>query len=241
MYGDQDGTRHRKPGLQISDLAQVTPGLANVDRHLRQGLPPRPDEPCRSSRPKTSGTPGPSTPSVVLAVLDLVSWRSLSGVGTLHTQPLLMLRVAPGPRCSLCPGWRSAALRWPKEAKVSQARSLFIDVKRMPLVFPIPPLSTRGANIVAFLFATSYVVSLYLSKHARLGNSSKPNDSNANAPQNRTRDDPSVIKARMVAASTSTILSCVVVFLLVWHIVDDLENVSDLNLVTIATQWDSSS
>ena len=103
-------------------------------------------------------------------------------------------------------------------------------LKRMPLVFPIPPLSTRGANLVALFFSTSYVVSLYLSKHARLGNS------NASTPQNRTRDDPSVIKARMVAASTSTILSCVAVFLLVWHIVDDLDNVSDLNLVTAATQ-----
>lgn len=95
----------------------------------------------------------------------------------------------------------------------------------MPLVFPIPPLSTRGANIVAFFFASSYVVSLYLSKHARLGDPSKPNGSDANAAQNRSRDDPNVIKSRMVAASTSTVLSCVVTFLLVWHIVDDLDNV----------------
>jgi len=105
----------------------------------------------------------------------------------------------------------------------------------MPLVFPVPPLSTRGANLVAFFFSASYVVSLYLSKHARLDKSSKPNGSSANGSQNRTRDDPSVIKARMVAASASTILSCIVVFLLVWHIVDDLENVSRLNPVTTAT------
>ena len=105
----------------------------------------------------------------------------------------------------------------------------------MPLVFPIPPLSTRGANLVAFFFSASYVVSLYLSKHARLGDSPKSNHPNANRAQNRTRDDPSVIKARMVAASTSTVLSCIVVFLLVWHIVDDLDNVSGLNSVTTAT------
>lgn len=111
----------------------------------------------------------------------------------------------------------------------------------MPLVFPIPPLSTRGANIVAFFFASSYVVSLYLSKHARLGNTPKPNGSNANASQNRTRDDPNVIKARMLAASISTIMSCVVVFLLVWHIVDDLDNVSDTNLVTTASGWNLTS
>jgi prenyl protein peptidase len=110
------------------------------------------------------------------------------------------------------------------------------QAERMPLVFPVPPLSTRGANLVAFFFSASYVVSLYLSKHARLKNSPKPDGLNASASQNRTRDDPSVIKARMVAASTSTILSCVVLFLLVWHIVDDLENVSGLNLVTAATQ-----
>jgi prenyl protein peptidase len=118
-------------------------------------------------------------------------------------------------------------------------RFIVDQVERMPLVFPVPPLSTKGANLVAFFFSASYVVSLYLSKHARLGNSSKSNGPNATVSQNRTRDDPSVIKARMLAASTSTVLSCVV-FLLVWHIVDDLENVSDLNLVTTATQQNSS-
>ena len=110
------------------------------------------------------------------------------------------------------------------------------QVKRMPLVFPVPPLSTKGANLVAFFFSASYVVSLYLSKSSRLGDSSKSDGPNASVSQNRTRDDPSVIKARMLAASTSTILSCAVVFMLVWHIVDDLENVSDLNLVATATQ-----
>lgn len=111
----------------------------------------------------------------------------------------------------------------------------------MPLVFPIPPLSTRGANLVAFFFASSYVVSLYLSKHTRLSDPSKPNGTNANPAQNRSRDDPSVIKARMFAASASTALSCVVVFLLVWHIIDDLDNVSDLNPVTTVADWNSSS
>lgn len=106
----------------------------------------------------------------------------------------------------------------------------------MPLVFPVPPLSTKGANLVAFFFSASYVVSLYLSRNARLGNSLKSNCPNASVSQNRTRDDPTVIRARMLAASTSTVLSCAVVFLLVWHIVDDLENVSDPNLVTTATQ-----
>jgi prenyl protein peptidase len=119
-------------------------------------------------------------------------------------------------------------------------RFIVDQVERMPVVFPVPPLSTKGANLVAFFFSASYVTSLYLSKHARLGNSSKSNGSNATVSQNRTRDDPSVIKARMLAASTSTVLSCTVVFLLVWHIVDDLENVSDLNLVTAATQQNSS-
>lgn len=121
------------------------------------------------------------------------------------------------------------------KSRLSSITFLADQVERMPLVFPLPPLSARGSNLVAFFFSASYVVSLYLSKHARLGNSSGSNGLNASVSQNRTRDDPSVIKARMVAASTSTILSCVVVFLLVWHIVDDLENVSDLNLVTAAT------
>lgn len=131
---------------------------------------------------------------------------------------------------------------WPKKAKegLSSIICLVDQVERMPLVFPVPPLSTRAANLVAFFFSASYVASLYLSKHARLGNSSKTSGKNASTPQNRTRDDPSVIKARMVAASTSTILSCAVVFLLVWHIVDDLENVGDPNLVTTVTQRNSS-
>ena len=128
-----------------------------------------------------------------------------------------------------------------KEGKTGGVNSItrfrVVDqVERMPLVFPVPPLSTKGANLVAFFFSASYVVSLYLSRNARLGNSLKSNCPNASVSQNRTRDDPTVIRARMLAASTSTVLSCAVVFLLVWHIVDDLENVSDPNLVTTATQ-----
>ena len=121
--------------------------------------------------------------------------------------------------------------------RLSSIIRLVDQVERMPLVFPVPPLSTKGANLVAFFFSAFYVLSLYFSKNARLGNSSKPNGPNASVSQNRTRDDPSVIKARMLAASTSTIMSCAAVFLLVWHIVDDLENVSDPNLVTTATQY----
>lgn len=139
-------------------------------------------------------------------------------------------------------GWLEPQVVVTKEGKRRSSSIICLTdpAERMPLVFPVPPLSTRGANLVAFFFSASYVVSLYLSKHTRLGSSPKPSGPNGDVSQNRTRDDPSVIKARMFAASTSTVLSCVVVFLLVWHIVDDLENVSDLNLVTTATQWNLS-
>lgn len=97
----------------------------------------------------------------------------------------------------------------------------------MPLVFPLPPLSTRAAHVLAAFFAISYVGSLYISKNARLSFRSNSVDGQARrrSSDERGRDDPDVIKARMLAVCVSTLLSCASVFWLVWHIVGDHQGV----------------
>lgn len=75
------------------------------------------------------------------------------------------------------------------------------------------------AHILAALFVTTYVGSIYISKDARLSFSktkvyldygfARPKLQNE-----RWRDDPDVIRARLVAVSGATLICCVVVFLL---------------------------
>ncbi|KAI9462980.1 CAAX protease self-immunity-domain-containing protein [Boletus coccyginus] len=75
------------------------------------------------------------------------------------------------------------------------------------------------AHILAALFVTTYVGSIYISKDARLSFSktkvyldygfARPKLQNE-----RWRDDPDVIRARLVAVSGATLICCAVVFLL---------------------------
>jgi prenyl protein peptidase len=78
-----------------------------------------------------------------------------------------------------------------------------------------PPLSILHAHLLAGFFATAYVGSLYLAKQTRLSFSFKDGTARVNEDHRfageRWRDDPDVIKARLTAASTATVLSCVVV------------------------------
>ncbi|KAF9465786.1 CAAX protease self-immunity-domain-containing protein [Collybia nuda] len=96
----------------------------------------------------------------------------------------------------------------------------------MTLVFPYPPISTSTAHALTFLFAFSYVGSLYISKNARLSFTSRPRPA-ANGvareklSQERWRDDPDVIRARLVAVMTATIFCCAGVFGMLWHFVGD--------------------
>jgi len=111
----------------------------------------------------------------------------------------------------------------------------------MPLVFPLPPVSTSGAHIISAFFAVSYVCSLYISKNARLSfnsRSSHAHDGRARRKigDERWRDDPDVIKARLLAVCSSTVLSCVSVFWLVWHIVGDDEGSFRIALDTTAAR-----
>jgi prenyl protein peptidase len=94
----------------------------------------------------------------------------------------------------------------------------------MPLVFPLPPISTSSAHGIALLLASSYVGSLYLSKNARLSFSSKPKraatgTSREKESNERWRDDPVVIRARVFAVTTATFLCCTGIFGLLWHLI----------------------
>lgn len=81
----------------------------------------------------------------------------------------------------------------------------------MPPVLMVPPLSTSTAHALAILFSGSYVGSLYISKNGRLSFKHGSNLSERHS-EARGRDDPEVIKARMVAVCLSTVLSITVVF-----------------------------
>ncbi|KAF9234688.1 CAAX protease self-immunity-domain-containing protein [Melanogaster broomeanus] len=78
-------------------------------------------------------------------------------------------------------------------------------------------LPTSSAHILAALFVTSYVGSIYVSKNTRLSFSktkvyldygyTRPKELNE-----RWRDDQDIIRARLVAVSIATLLCCVLVF-----------------------------
>ncbi|KAI0078591.1 hypothetical protein K474DRAFT_1660184 [Panus rudis PR-1116 ss-1] len=95
----------------------------------------------------------------------------------------------------------------------------------MSPAFPTPPLSVLDAHFLSCFFTLTYVGSLYISKNARLRFTHKPSYSwNLNGvPRQRElderwRNDPDVIRARLTAASVATILDCLGVFLLVWNL-----------------------
>lgn len=85
----------------------------------------------------------------------------------------------------------------------------------MSVVDHLPALPTWQAHALAFLIGGSYVGSLYVSQNARLTYSSD-NAVDQAKERVRRRDDPDVIRARLIAVSISTSLSCVMVFGLVY-------------------------
>ena len=100
----------------------------------------------------------------------------------------------------------------------------------MPLVFPVPPLSTTFSHIFSLAFASIYVGSIYLSKNTRLSFSGKtvhvPNgQARLKEPDERWRDDPDIIRARLVAVGVATVICCLGVFSVVAHFVGDVDNV----------------
>ncbi|KAI0760690.1 hypothetical protein C8Q74DRAFT_1387744 [Fomes fomentarius] len=99
----------------------------------------------------------------------------------------------------------------------------------MPLVFATPPISTSTAHAYAAFFTFSYVGSLYVSRSARLsfkrGASVNLRDGEERSKENdeRWRNDPDVIRARLLAASLSTALSVYAVHWLVQGIIAESE------------------
>ncbi|RPD60277.1 Abi-domain-containing protein [Lentinus tigrinus ALCF2SS1-7] len=99
----------------------------------------------------------------------------------------------------------------------------------MPLVFATPPIALSTAHLLAAFFTFSYVGSLYLSKNARLSfkkgvSSTVDGEERAKENDERWRNDPDVIRARLLAASASTLLSVYVVYQLVQRITPEYES-----------------
>ncbi len=99
----------------------------------------------------------------------------------------------------------------------------------MPLAFATPPISVSTAHALAAFFTVSYVGSLYLSKGARLyfkngvKVDTRPGEEPEKDSEERWRNDPDVIRARLVAASMSTALSVGVVYWLVRSVTPESE------------------
>ncbi|OSD05062.1 hypothetical protein PYCCODRAFT_1362778 [Trametes coccinea BRFM310] len=99
----------------------------------------------------------------------------------------------------------------------------------MPLVFPTPLIPLSTAHAYAAFFTFSYVGSLYLSKSARLSFkhgvtvNARPGEPRVKDSEERWRNDPEVIRARLLAASVSTALSVAAVFWLVRSVTPESE------------------
>lgn len=83
----------------------------------------------------------------------------------------------------------------------------------MTLLYQAPPLSIWQAHLLAGLCAVSYVGILYVSQNTRITYSK----TSPKQPQ-RNRDDPEVIRARLIAVSLSTVASCALVVGVVWYL-----------------------
>ena len=99
--------------------------------------------------------------------------------------------------------------------------ALLVTYLLMPSGFPFPPISVLQAHLLAAFFTFSYVGSLYISKQARLRFSTKQVEPQNGQPraredEERWRDDPGVIQARLFAASLSTFVDCLAISLLFW-------------------------
>lgn len=98
----------------------------------------------------------------------------------------------------------------------------------MPFIFSEPPITTGTAHLLTTLFVFCYVGSLYLSKNARLSFSSdapRSQDGTAREKQQneRWRDDPDVIRARLLAVGIATLVCCAVVFVVLWQLSGDVD------------------
>jgi len=84
----------------------------------------------------------------------------------------------------------------------------------------LPLLSIASAHLLAGLFAFTYVGSIYASKNARLSFSKRKlnlpeGQARLKLQNERWRDDPDVIKARLFAVSSATLTCCLIVFIVI--------------------------
>jgi len=94
----------------------------------------------------------------------------------------------------------------------------------------VPSISTASAHLFCLGFALSYVGSIYISKNARLSYSATaPKRDGELRPRERDerwRDDPDVIKARLAAVSLASLTCCLAVLVTVWVTVGGGKTVS---------------
>jgi prenyl protein peptidase len=94
-----------------------------------------------------------------------------------------------------------------------------------PQTHPSPIISSSSALLITLSFAFIYVGSLYLSKNARLSFVSKPyrvqpgreDEERKKMKNERWRDDPDVIRARLAAVSVATVVCCLGVFAVLFY------------------------
>ncbi|THH18607.1 hypothetical protein EW146_g2429 [Bondarzewia mesenterica] len=81
------------------------------------------------------------------------------------------------------------------------------------------PLSLSDAHLWNVAFTLGYVVPLYLTRHTRLSFSTSASAGTGRdrvkQPDERWRDDPAVIRARLLSASISTIVACYCFYLII--------------------------
>ena len=89
------------------------------------------------------------------------------------------------------------------------------------LLFTEPVLTTTSAFFISLSFAAAFVGGLYLSKNARVIFASVKYDGDGKTPRGklqheRWRDDPDVIRARIIVVMVATLACCLAVFAIIW-------------------------
>jgi hypothetical protein len=106
------------------------------------------------------------------------------------------------------------------------------------------PLSLRDAHLINAALTFGYVLPLHLTKFTRLSfaKTSRNDGSRPKGPSERWRDDPAVIKARLLSVSISTIASLWVMYYIVTAVQSDPQKVRKRCLLrtvahTLFTDW----
>ena len=93
---------------------------------------------------------------------------------------------------------------------------------------PQAPLSLKDAHLINAVLTIGYVLPLYFTKYTRLSFSKTQanNGSRSKNPSERWRDDPTVIKARLLSVSASVVAS---LFLMHYIVVSDQNNATNVS------------